>query len=165
MSQLLLPLLGAISIVAYWVVCRRRSLVYRERAADLLVEYFEKHATNEAAKNGAERFYMNARHWLFMPVITVLAFPVILVSVLAKNPAVSIGSISKERMAITDAAMKMYLTRNPLTGTICLMAFFATALIAQFIGLLINRVRAVPSPAAIYMTTSKAYPHFKRHAH
>lgn len=162
MSQLLLPLLGASLIVAYWVVCRRRSLVYRERAADLLVEYFERHDTNEAAKNGAERFYMNARHWLFMPVITVLAFPVILFSVLAKNPSVS---ISKERMAITDATMKMYLTRNPLTGTICLMAFFATALIAQFIGLLINRVRAVPSPAAIYMTTSKVYPHFKRHAH
>ncbi|MNJ38696.1 hypothetical protein D3C77_335480 [compost metagenome] len=162
MSQLLLPLLGATLIVAYWVVCRRRSLVYRERAADLLVEYFEKPGTTEVEKNGAERFYLNARFWLFMPVITVLAFPMILASVLAKNPAIS---ISKERMAVTDAVMKMYLTRHPLTGTICLMAFFATALIAQFIGLLINRVRTVPSPAAIYMNTSKAYPHFKRHAH
>lgn len=162
MSQLLLPLLGAALIVAYWVVCRRRSLVYRERAADLLVEYFEDPGTTEVEKNGAERFYLNARLWLFMPVITVLAFPMILASVLAKNPAIS---ISKERMAVTDAAMKMYLTRNPLTGTVCLMVFFATALIAQFVGLLINRVRAVPSPAAIYMNTSKAYPHFKRHVH
>lgn len=162
MSQLLLPLLGATLIVAYWVVCRRRSLVYREQAADLLVEYFGKHGITESEKNGAERFYMNARYWLFMPIITVLAFPVILASVLAKNPT---PSISKERMAITNAVMKMYLTRNPLTGTICLMVFFATALIAQFIGLLINRVRAVPNPAAIYFTTSKAYPHFKRHAH
>lgn len=162
MSQLLLPLLGAALIVSYWVVCRRRSLVYRERAADLLAEYFKKHGTAEIEKNGAERFYLNARFWLFLPVITVLAFPMILISVLSKNPAVS---ISKERMAVTDAVMKMYLTRNPLTGTICLMAFFATALIAQLIGLLINRVRAVPSPAAIYMATFKAYPHFKRHAH
>ena len=162
MSQLLLPLLGATLIVAYWVVCRRRSLAYRERAAGLLVEYFGKHSNSDAEKDAVERFYLNARFWLFMPIMTVLAFPVILVSVLAKNPT---PTISKERMAITDAIMKMYLTRNPLTGTVCLMAFFVTALMAQFIGLLINRVRVVPNPAAIYMTTSKVYPHFKRHAH
>jgi hypothetical protein len=162
MSHLLLPLLGAGLIVAYWVVCRRRSLVYRERAAGLLVEYFGKHGVSEAEKDGAERFYMNARYWLFMPIITVLAFPIILGSVLAKNPT---PSISKERMAITDAAMKMYLTRNPLTGTICLLGFFVTALLAQFIGLLVNRVRTVPNPITIYMITSKVYPHFKRHAH
>ncbi|WP_338568793.1 hypothetical protein V6L78_19905 [Pseudomonas canadensis] len=162
MSQLLLPLLGASIIVAYWVVCRRRSLVYRERAADLLVDYFGKHGITDAEKDSAERFYLNARFWLFLPVMTVLAFPVILVSVLAKHPA---AVVSKERMAITDATMKMYLTRNPLTGTVCLLVFSVTALLAMFVGLLINRVRFIPSPAAIYMTTSKVYPHFKRHAH
>jgi hypothetical protein len=162
MSQLLLPLLGASLIVAYWVVCRRRSLVYRERAAGLLVDYFGKHGISDAEKDAAERFYLNARFWLFMPVITILAFPVILANVLAKNP---ITAVNKERMAITDAVMKMYLTRNPLTGTVCLMAFFVTALMAQFVGILINRVRAIPNPAAIYMTTAKVYPHFKRHAH
>jgi hypothetical protein len=162
MSQLLLPLLGATLIVAYWVVCRRRSLVYRDRAADLLVEYFGKHGVTDAEKDAAEKFYMNARFWLFLPIMTVLAFPVILVSILAKNPN---STMSKERMAITDSVMKMYLTRNPLTGTICLMVFFVTALLAMFIGLLINRVRVIPNPAAIYMTTSKVYPHFKRHAH
>ncbi|PAA31742.1 hypothetical protein CJU73_01535 [Pseudomonas fragi] len=162
MSPMLLPLLGAALIVAYWVVCRRRSLVYRERAAELLVDYFGKHGVTDSEKDGAEWFYLSGRRWLFMPLMTILAFPVILRSVLAKRQA---PQMSKDRMNITDAVMKMYLTRNPLTGTICLMVFFVTALLAQFIGLLVNRVRTVPNPSAIYVTTSKVYPHFKRHAH
>lgn len=162
MSPMLLPLLGAALIVAYWVVCRRRSLVYRERAAGLLVEHFGKSGVAETEKDALEWFYLSARWWLFMPIMTILAFPVILRSVLSKKQT---AQMTKERMAITDAVMKMYLTRNPLTGTACLMVFFVVALTAQLIGLLANRVRTVPNPAAIYMTTSKVYPHFKRHAH
>lgn len=162
MSPMLLPLLGAALIVAYWVVCRRRSLVYRERAAGLLVEHFSKHGVDETEKDALEWFYLGARWWLFMPIMTILAFPVILRSVLAKKQT---PQMSKERIAITDAVMKMYLTRNPLTATACLMVFFVVALLAQFIGLLVNRVRTVPNPAAIYMATAKVYPHFKRHAH
>ncbi|MFP3862818.1 hypothetical protein SHV42_07660 [Pseudomonas capeferrum] len=162
MSQMLLPFAGAAAVVAYWILCRRRSITYRERAATLLADFFQKPGVSEAEKDAVERFYLNARYWLFMPIATVLAFPVILASVLSKRPD---PQFSKERMAITDAVMKMYLSRNPLTGTTCLMAFFAMAVLAQLVGILINRVRAVPSPSAIYATTDTAYPHLRRHAH
>ncbi|AZL74550.1 hypothetical protein [Pseudomonas oryziphila] len=162
MSQSLLPFLGAAGIVAYWVLCRRRSITYRERAANLLTDFFQKGSVSETEKDAAERFYLNARYWLFMPLATILAFPVILMSILSKKPE---PQFSKERMAIVDACMKMYLSRNPLTGALCLMAFFAMAVLAQLAGILINRVRAVPSPSMIYATTDTAYPHLKRHAH
>lgn len=162
MSQMLIPLLGAAAIIAYWVLCRRRSLVYRERAAELLVAYFGKHGTTEEEAISAERFYMNGRHWFFLPLMTILAFPVILMGVLAKNP---MPQPSKERMAITDAVMKMYLSRNPLIGTVCIAAFLVAALTAFFIGLMLNRVRAIPTPSSVYMVASTSYPHFKRHAH
>lgn len=162
MSEMLVPLLGAAAIIAYWVLCRRRSLVYRERAAELLVAYFAKHSTTDAEVARAEHFYMHGRHWFFLPIMTILAFPAILMSVLAKNPE---PPASKERMAITDAVMKMYLSRNPLIGTLCMAAFLVAALTAFFIGLMLNRVRAIPAPSAIFLTASTNYPHFKRHAH
>ncbi|WP_325436022.1 hypothetical protein [Pseudomonas nitroreducens] len=162
MSDVMIPLLSALAIVGYWVVCRRRSLVYRERAAELLVAYFEKKGVSEEDKNSAERFYMGARHWSFLPVATALAFPVILWLVLSKKVSTA---RDRDRMEITDSVMKMYLSRNPLTGSLSLVAFFTIALVAQFIGLMINRVRAIPSPAYVYMETADMLHHHRRHAH
>lgn len=162
MNDLLIPLLSAAAIVGYWVVCRRRSLSYRQKAADLLVEYFGKHNVSDEDKDAAERFYKIARFWFFMPLMTILAFPVLLVRVLAKKPE---PQATKERVAITEMAMKMYLVRNPITGAVCLAAFFFSGVLALFVGLLINRVRSMPTPVSFYASTARAFPLWRHHVH
>ncbi|WP_421547390.1 hypothetical protein [Pseudomonas sp. QD4] len=152
MKDFLIPLIGSGIVVAYWYICRIRSLAHREKAAGLLTDYFNRHSVSEKDKDDAERFYMMARSWAFMPAMTLVVFPVLLVRALIRRPdRVS----SKERLEITDAVMKMYLSRNPITGTICLALFSLAAVMAVFIGLLINRVRAVPSAPSAYMAATR----------
>jgi len=163
MSDFMMPIAGAAVIAAYWYVCRVRSLDYREKAAELLTAYFDKNSVSEEDKDDAERFYMMARSWFFLPLLTVFVFPVLLFRTLSKRPD---NKPSKDRTAITDAVMKMYLTRHPITGTICLTGFCIGWLLAFFVGLLINHVRALPNPSATYMSVIRvAMPGSWRHHH
>lgn len=164
MTHTLIVLASAVLIVWYWIVCRRRSLVHRENAADLLVNYFEKKGVSESDKDSAEFFYRMATHWAFMPLTTLLSFPVLLARVLSKRP-ISLEA-DKEKDRITDEVMKMYLFRNPLTGAACFFVFFLMATIAMLLGLFANRLRAMPSPSAVYRTaTVSVYHPPRRHAH
>lgn len=165
MTHTLIALVSAMLIVVYWIVCRRRSLAHREKAADLLVEYFDKKGVSEKDKDAAHFFYRFATSWFFMPLMTVLAFPVILGKTLSKRSATGDGA--KDKDLIIDEMMKMYMFRNPITGAVCFLAFFVMVSAALLLGLFANRLRSIPSPSAVYMTTAaKVYHHPpRRHAH
>jgi hypothetical protein len=159
MTHALLSFAAAALVVAYWVICRRRSLVHREKAADLLVAFFEKKGVSEDDKDSAETFYRLAKSWAFLPAATICAFPVILLRMLSKQ---EVREISKERREISDEVMKMYMLRHPLTGTLSLFLFSVMALCALFIGLLANRLRTIPNPSSVYTVTVGAYHPHKR---
>ncbi|BBP60389.1 hypothetical protein [Pseudomonas sp. St316] len=165
MIHTLIALASALLIVAYWIVCRRRSLVHREKAADLLVEYFSRKGVSEEDKDAAEFFYLFATRWFFMPLLTVMAIPVILGKTLSKRSTIAEGG--KDKDLIIDEMLKMYMFRNPITGAVCFLAFFVIVSAAMLLGLFANRMRAIPTPSAVYMTTaSKVYHHPpRRHAH
>lgn len=165
MTHTMMALVSALLIVAYWIVCRRRSLIHREKAANLLVEYFNKKGVSEKDKDAAEFFYLFATRWFFMPLMTVMAIPVILAKTLSKRS--SGPETSKDKDLIIDEMLKMYMFRNPITGAVCFLAFFVIVSVAMLMGLFANRMRSIPSPSAVYMTTaSKVYHHPpRRHAH
>lgn len=164
MSHTLLSLASALVIVTYWIVCRQRSLIHREKAADMLIAYFDKKGVSELDKDSAASFFRFATSWFFLPVMTVLAIPVILSRVFSKRPFGA--SNGKDADAVTDEIMKMYLFRNPITGAACFLVFFALVSIAMLLGLFTNRLRSIPSPSAVYMTTaSRVYQQPRRHAH
>jgi hypothetical protein len=148
---------SALLIVMYWIVCRRRSLIHREKAADLLVAFFEKRGVSERDKDAAEFFYRFAGYWFFLPFMTILALPVIVGRTLSKRMISTDGG--KEKDLISDQVMRMYMFRNPITGATCLLVFFVIATTTMLLGLFANRLRAMPSPSAVYMTTAaKVYP-------
>ncbi|TDV54657.1 hypothetical protein EC919_104396 [Pseudomonas graminis] len=165
MTHTLITFASAALIVVYWIVCRRRSLVHRENAAGLLVEYFEKKGVSEKDKDAATFFYRFATSWGFLPLMTILAIPVILGGTLFNRPLTSEGGKEKDR--IIDESMKMYMFRNPITGAACFLVFFVLASVAMLLGLFANRLRSIPSPSAVYMTTAaKVDVHpLRRHAH
>ncbi|KAB0509648.1 hypothetical protein [Pseudomonas moorei] len=164
MTHTLIAFASALLIVMYWFVCRRRSLVHREKAADLLVAFFDKKGVSESDKDTAYFFFSFATSWFFLPFMTVLAIPVILGRTLSNRPLNS--ESGKEKDLVTDEIMKMYMFRNPITGAVCFLAFFVMASVAMLLGLFANRLRSIPSPSAVYMTTAtKVYHPQRRHAH
>lgn len=164
MGHTLISLVSALVIVIYWIVCRQRSLIHREKAEEMLVAFFDKKGISERDKDSAAYFFRFATSWFFLPVMTILAIPVLLSRVFSKRQISA--SNGKDADAITDEIMKMYLFRNPITGAACFIVFFSVVSIAMLLGLFTNRLRSIPSPSAVYMTTAtKVYQQPRRHAH
>lgn len=156
---------AAALMVGYWIFCRRVSLRHRQKAATLLDSYFKDENVSESDKDSAYFTYRWARHWHFLPFMTVAGLIVLPVMVLA---AKDVGRMQSEtQKEIMDSVMMMYITRNPFTAVICLQVMFLVLAIFGIVGLLFDRLKAIPSPSAMVssMASRAAHSHLAHHAH
>lgn len=160
--------LAAVIVVLYWAYCRRAALAHQEKLAELMLEYFERDDISEADKDSAYWSYRFARAWLFMPVMAVLSVAAIFVAVVLGRLDADLSNVKKNsaRNDIMDAAMQMYMAKNPITFIIFMAASLALIGIILPFGFIFHRLKAMPSPASLYsLIVAKASHSSERHAH
>ena len=155
----------AAGVVVYWAFCRRVSLRHREKAAELLGTYFQDESVSKSDKDSIYFTYRWASNWTFLPVVAVggvLVMPFMLLS----GKAIS-RKQSESHTEIMDSIMKMYITRNPITAVVCFQAIFIQLALFGIIGLLFDRLKAIPTPSMIVssMATKAAHSPLGHHAH
>ena len=169
MIHILLGLTGSLLVVAYWAYCRRAALVHQERLASLIADYFEQDDVSDPDKDAAYWTYKMARTWLFVPVMTVISPIAILVGIVAGGIESKMEQIHADtrRNDIMDAALKMYMTRNPLTAALFMTATAVIIGIFIPVGILFNRLKSFPSATAVYSAIANSASHqpSRHHAH
>jgi len=158
---------AAALMVGYWVFCRRVSLRHRVRAAELLDSYFRDETISESDKDAAHFTYRWARHWHFLPLMTVAGLVLLPLMVLSGRDAAR--KQTDGRKEIMDSVMMMYVTRNPLTSFVCMQVMFVTLAFTGIIALLSDRLKAIPNPSPSLvlgsMVEKAAGSHLLHHAH
>ncbi|WP_417786728.1 hypothetical protein [Stutzerimonas xanthomarina] len=156
---------AAALMVGYWIFCRRVSLRHRQKAAVLLDSYFQDDNVSETDKSSVYFTYRWASHWHFLPLMTLGGLIVLPIMVLSGS---DFGRKQSEKhREIMDSVMMMYVTRNPLTSVVCLQAMFLVMAIFGIVGLLSDRLKAIPSPSQMVssMASKAAHSHLTHHAH
>lgn len=150
-------------MMVYWVFCRRVSLVHRANAARLLEEFFASEDEAESEKATIYWTYKWTRYWLFLPVMMLLA-PLVLVVMVVSGDSPGTTRNSEKYNEIMESLMKMYMTRNPLTSMICAIPVVISFAIAVTIGLLLNRLKTIPSIVGVYSLAVDKASHGSRDA-
>jgi hypothetical protein len=151
MNETLQVILGAGTaglIVLYWIACRRVSLRYQIKAADLIETYFARDDVSEEAAAAIYITYRSARHWFFMPLL-VLSMPLLVLISLMTGKGAS-ERPQGEHGEILNTLVKMYVSRNPLTSMLCLYLVFIVATPVLIVCAILERMRAVPNPLNLY---------------
>lgn len=155
---------GAAAIVAYWIFCRRVSLRHREKAAALIEAYFADDSVPERDIESIYFTYRVAGHWVFLPLATLFA-PLVMLVALVRGGA-PMRRESERHSEIMDALVMMYMTRNPLTSLVCMQVIFVSLACLGIVGLLFDRIKAIPSPsmAISSMASTAAHTSLAHHA-
>lgn len=156
---------AAALMVGYWIFCRKVSLRHRQKAAALLDSYFQDENVQESDKDSVYFIYRWARHWHFLPLMTItglVMLPALMLS--GKDFA---RKQSEKHKEIMDSVMMMYITRNPLSAFACLQLMFLVLAVFGIVGLLSDRLKAIPSPSLMVssMASKAAHSHLTHHAH
>lgn len=146
MISFIVALFAATLTVMWWTFWRRKSLVFRAAAADMIAAYEADELPTEAEKDSLQWMYGFACSWFFMPVMTVLALPVLFFRIFRGDDK----PVPARRAAIIVTLIKMYASRNPLTFVICFPVFGAITYIVGSIGMVLNKLRDVPSVESVY---------------
>ncbi|MBK3874719.1 hypothetical protein [Stutzerimonas frequens] len=151
MNETMQVILGggsALAIVLYWAVCRRISLRYRKKAADLIEDYFARDDVSEESVSAISITYKSATFWAFLPLISLFS-PLILLMALVTGKGTG-EKPGEEHAAILDAIMKMYISRNPLTAMMCFYFIFIAGIPVMVVALMLERMKTIPNPLRIY---------------
>lgn len=161
-----LALLIAGGIASYWFFCRHASLKHREKAASLIDAFMNDESASSREKDNIYWSYMSARHWFFMPCMALLT-PIAMIAMIATDSARAESmKNSPQYDEIMDSIIKMYITRNPLIGAASLVATFISIAVAVPIGMVLNRIRTIPSVSTVYGSVAAKASHSDiRHAH
>lgn len=145
----LIALLSAALIYAYWIRCRRAALKHQTKAVRLIELFLEDDSVNEKDKDIAYGMYFMARRWIFMPIMAI-AVPLVFVIGIIRGDMDSRMAGQDRRQQIMDSIMQMYMTKNPLTTIICMVMILSTLMVLVPVGIVLNRIRSMPSTAAFY---------------
>lgn len=154
-SSVLLGLLAAAATVLYWMLCRKRSLLVQERAVELLVDLYADDSVADGEKSAAHFNYLLAQRWWYVPfLVVVMPFLLVFTLIFSSNglPSPADGS-SKQREAM-DCIVMIYFTRNPITAAISFTAIILMAVPVILVGLLLNRIKRLPSITMLAATVS-----------
>ncbi|CAN7660201.1 hypothetical protein LJR232_005009 [Aquipseudomonas alcaligenes] len=164
--SIVLAFVAAIAVAGYWTLCRRVSLKHRNAVADLLEPYMSNEGAKWADREAIYATYRMARHWFFLPVM-VLGVPIFLLAIILANKEEDLSPKRRlgEHSLIMDSIMKMYVTRHPITSTVCLSIIFLSISIFVPMGLLLNRIKSIPSLPMIFSAVAGKAPHPHRDAH
>lgn len=161
-----IAILLAATLVLYWSYCRRVSLKHREKASDMIAAFINDDEISEKEKESIYWSYMASRHWLFMPAMAVVTPIVLACMLITRGPEAESIYYSDQYNKIMDSLMKMYITRNPATGIICMIVTFSAIAISAAIGMLLNRMRSIPSIESVYGSVATRASHADvKHAH
>lgn len=136
MLDFILAALAAAGLMVYWTACRKASLQHREKAAELIEQYYQSKAT-ALEKESIYGIYMTARRWIFLPSIVLVA-PIFIIVDAFRHKSPTRRTNSKEFDRIMDSVMSMYIARNPITGIVCLLTTIIMLLVTLPAAILIN---------------------------
>lgn len=166
MIETLLPGVCAAVVLAYWSLCRRSALRHQQKTVELIEAYLENVNVHDIDKESMYWTYRLARTWFFMPAMALLS-PFIMLPMLNSDTASQ--AFDKKGNGfdeIMECMVKMYVTRNPLTAMLSLTVLFVTFAVILPIGLLLNRVKHIPSlPMVFGAAASKVSDIRNSHAH
>lgn len=167
MTPILFGLIAAAAVVVYWAFCRRSSLKHRAKAVQLIEAYFQDEANSAADKESIYLAYLTARHWVFLPIMMLFTPFVMLVMIFFTD-----GDLAPPRLhsdsydEVMESLLKMYMTRNPITATACLAVIATSVVMVLPLGLLLNRIKSIPSLIGIFgSVVSRATKSKLAHAH
>lgn len=168
MMSIFFGAVAAAVIVLYWVWCGRAALAHQSRLADLMVAYFERDDISEADKDSAHWAYTLSRMWIFMPAMAVLSVVAIFLAIVTARLDSDMSKVASNtaRNDIMDAAVKMYMAKNPITFIVFMSASLMVIGAMLPFGFFFNRLKSIPSPTSIYsVIASRASHATQRHAH
>ena len=146
--QIFLGGASAFLVVLYWTACRRISLRYRTRAADLIEKYFARDDVSDESVSAIHITYRSAQYWKFLPIMALFSPLVLIIALITgRGPG---ERQSEEHAAILDAIMRMYISRNPLTSMLCSYFVFVVTAPILVIALMLERIKSIPNPLRIY---------------
>lgn len=133
--ELFLAVIFSAAIVFYWVCCRKAGLAKQVQAVEAFEAYCEDSDNPESSAETLYRTYRFARHWAFMPLLS-LTMPFVLLwslftkgSVLPDSSARTMGSQFGKTFSLI---MDMYVRRHPITS------FFSILLILLNVSLVMT---------------------------
>lgn len=149
MLEVIVGTTAALAVTAWWAICRKRSLSHLEKAADLIEAFYASDAV-EREKEGIYWSFKAAQQWLFMPLMT-LCTPFIIFWMLTTKPEkLAAADTSEAYKAIMEELIKLYVTRNPITGAISMTCSMLLIGLAASLGLMLNRLRTMPTLVGLY---------------
>lgn len=164
MGTIILALISAFAVILYWVSCRKAALKHQEKVADLLEKYFEDHKVSEEDRDSIYWTYRFARLWIFMPAMTLLAPIWLALSILIRGAGHVPRKPSAQHSEIIDYIVRMYVAKNPITSMICMPVFLFSVAVLSIIGLVTNRMKAIPTLASLYSSVAQTASHASREA-
>lgn len=158
MISLIIALSISCAVVAYWVACRNRTLKYQARAVELMEVYFSEKGVPQADKEALYKAYLMSRKWYNMPVCALMS-PLLVAYVLVKNRSLNIAPKKRARNDLYkpafDQIMKMTLVKNPIISIISLGFIGLSFAVAIPIGVLLNRMPAMPTTDGVFEMMAK----------
>lgn len=155
---------GAFFVVAFWAICRRISLRHREALATKLEEFFASEEVPEEEQIALYWNYKMARHWFFLPVMALVMPFFMLVAMAARGEKELSRKHSEKHEQAMNLVMKMYITRNPITSMVSLYCIFISFAVMVPIGLILNRLKSIPSATSVLTMISERATHMRVHA-
>lgn len=149
MLEVIVGAIAAVAVMAWWVLCRKRSLPHLERAAELIEAFYASEAVDRE-KEGIYWTFKASQQWLFMPLMT-LCTPFIIFWMLTSKPeTLEAAATSDDYRTIMEELVKLYITRNPVTGAICMTLTMLLIGISASLGLMLNRLKTMPTLIGLY---------------
>ncbi len=162
MGTIILALISAFAVILYWVSCRKAALKHQEKVAELLEKYFEDHKVSEEDRDSAYWTYRFARFWAFVPVMTIVTPIWLALSIVLRGAGHVAKKPNAQHSEIIDSIVKMYVAKNPLTSMICMPVLLFSVAVLSIIGMVTNRMKAIPTLASLYTSVAKTASHASR---
>jgi hypothetical protein len=162
MGTIILALISAFAVILYWVGCRKAALKHQEKVAELLEKYFEDHKVSELDRDSAYWTYRFARFWVFMPAMTIITPIWLALSIIVRGPGYVARKPDAQHSEIIDSIVKMYVAKNPLTSMVCMPVFLFSVAVLSIIGMVTNRMKAIPTLASLYTSVAQTASHASR---
>jgi hypothetical protein len=154
-SSVLIGLFIAAATVLYWMLCRKRSLAVQTRAVDLLSELYADDSVTDKEKQTAHYNYLMTQRWWYLPFLVAVAPFVLAFTLIFNRKGLPKPSDDSPKMReVMDCLVMIYLTRNPITAAVCMTTITLMALPVILVGLLLNRIKSLPSLAMLAVVVS-----------
>lgn len=164
------------TLVCYWIVCRKISLRYQERAARSLSLFFKRKSVSKEARESAFYAYIALRHWALLPLLAILLPPFLLIFMFVNHKAGDASfTKSEERYlhAILHLLLWMYVSKYPLTTIVLAPLLASLCAIICMAGLLMNKLLRsnnanllqILSAINFLVSSLSAFSIKRRHAH